>query len=282
MAGDVRAFQIHYDAATRAVLDPGFEPLDNSGGERPDWFEYWPMRRFLRGERLAERTYYGFFSPRFFAKTRLTARQVLEFARAGGDAEVITFSPHPCHSACFINVFEQGEFFYPGILQAAATFLGEAAPGASLDAFVTHSRNTVFSNFFLARPPFWRRWGALCDRLYERAETPGTPLHAMLNRTHDYGKEGGGPPMAVQLKVFVLERLASWLLHAERVAVRNYPPFSFPLSERFTGRLAELVELDRLKIAFCDTGDVRHLHAYAAQRNPLLRAAYAGGTASRS
>lgn len=274
MAGEARVFQIYYDAQTRAAVDPGFEPLGNTGTERPDWFEYWPMRRFLRGERLDERTYYGFFSPRFFAKTRLTGSQVLEFVRAGGDEEVITFSPHPCHSACFINVFEQGEFFYPGILKAAGAFLAQAAPGASLDAFVTHSRNTVFSNFFLARPSFWRRWGALCDRLFALAEAPGTPLHALLNRTHNYGKEDGGPAMPVQVKVFVLERLASWLLHAERVAVRNYPPFSFPLSDRFAGRLAELMELDRLKIAFCESGDTRHLYAYAALRDRVLRAAY--------
>jgi len=90
----LRVFQIHYDAASRAALDPDFEPLDNSRSERPDWYEYWPIRQF---------------------------------------------------------------------------------------------------------------------------------------------------------------------------------------SERFAGRLAELQELDRLKIAFCDTGDPRHLHAYAALRNGLLRAAYAGG-----
>jgi hypothetical protein len=235
------------------------------------------MREFLRREPLDERTLYGFFSPRFAAKTGLRGAQVLEFARAAPEAEVVTFSPHPCHSACFINVFEQGEFFYPGIRETAAAFLAEAAPGFRLDTFVTHSRNTVFSNYFLARPSFWRKWLALAERLYERAEQPG-PLQALLAREHDYGKEGG-PSMPVQVKVFVLERLVTFLLDTGRIAVANYPPFSFPLSDRFAGRLAELVELDRLKLAFRDSGDPRHLHAYAALRVQVLRAAY-GAAAS--
>lgn len=278
MAGEARIFQIHYDAATRAAVDPDFEPLDNAASARPDWFEFWPMREFLRREPLDERALYGFFSPRFAAKTGLRGAQVREFLRTAPSADVVTFSPHPCHSACFINVVEQGEFFYPGIREASAAFLREAAPGFSPDAFVTHSRNTVFSNYFAARPSFWRRWLALGERLLAAAEARGSPLHALLAREHDYGKEGG-PSMPVQVKVFVLERLVSYLLWAGRVAVANYPPFSFPLSDRFAGRLAELVELDRLKIAFCDSGDPRHLHAYAALRAQVLRAAY-GGAAS--
>jgi len=275
MPGDVRLFQIHYDAATRSGLDPDFEPLDNSGSARADWYEYWPMRAFLRAGPLDAAAYYGFFSPRFRAKTQLSGAQVREFAARAGDAEVITFSPHPCHCACFINVFEQAEFFYPGTLEAATRFLREVAPGFSLDSFVTHSRNTVFSNFFLARPSFWRRWSPVCDQLFELAEAPGSALHALLNRSHDYAKEGG-PAMPVQVKVFVMERVASTLIHMDKVAVLNYPPFSMPLSERFSGRLAELMELDRLKIAFCDTGVPQHFYAYVALRDGLLRAAYGG------
>ena len=273
MGGEVRAFQIHYDAATRAGLDPDFEPLDNAGAERPDWYEYWPMRRFLRATRLDEASWYGIFSPRFHGKTQLTGAQVREFAASAGDAQVITFSPHPCHSACFLNVFEQAEHFYPGTLEAADCFLREFAPGFDMDSFVTQSRNTVFSNFFLARPAFWRRWSATCERLFELSEAPGSRLHAQLNRVHDYAKEGG-PSSPVRVKVFLMERVASTLIQRDRVKVANYPTFSMPLSERFRGRLPELVELDRLKLAFCDTGDPAHLYAYAAQRGSLLKAAY--------
>jgi hypothetical protein len=274
MATDARLYQICYDAHTREVVDPDFEPLDNAGSERPDWFEYWPIRGFLRGAVLDEGTFYGFFSPRFYAKTHLRGVQVRQFLRAASAADVVTFSPHPCHGACFLNVFEQGEAFYPGIYATVAAFLREVDPGFDPGMFITHSRNTVFSNFFVARPAFWRRWLALCERLFVHAESPRSPLYAGLRIVHEYRKEGGAA-MSVQRKVFVMERLISYLLEVGKVAVANYPPFDMPLSDRFAGRVAELIELDRLKLAFCDTGDPQHLHAYAALRGSVLRGAYA-------
>lgn len=39
--------QIFYSDDTRRTLDPGFIPLDNLANERPDWREYWPIRKFL-------------------------------------------------------------------------------------------------------------------------------------------------------------------------------------------------------------------------------------------
>jgi len=273
MASAARLFQICYDQVTREAVDPDFEPLDNAAGERPDWYEYWPIQRFLRTATLDENTYYGFFSPRFFSKTGLRGAQVREFLQTVEDAEVVTFSPHPCHCACFINVFEQGDAFYPGIRDSAVAFLREVDPAFQMDTFVTHSRNTVFSNYFVARPTFWRRWLALCERLAAHAESPAMPLHAELGVVHEYRKEGG-PAMSVQRKVFLLERLVSYLLHVSQVKVVNYPPFSLPLSDRFVGHLPDLIELDRLKLAFCDTGDARHLYAYAALRGKVLRGAY--------
>jgi len=155
MTTAIRAFQIFYNEKTRASLDPGFEALDNSSNERPDWYEYWPIRKYLKSNKLEDSAYYGFFSPLFFEKTRLTGAQVKGFALASEPADVVTFSPLPCHGACFLNVFEHGDFFHNGLYEAASLFFREVDPKVSLEALVTHSRNTVFSNFFVAKRPFW-------------------------------------------------------------------------------------------------------------------------------
>src|ERR1700682_4374243 len=62
-------FQIlnHYTAPQD--LDPGFAVLDNSANERPDWYEYWPIRKFLLNEALDEDAFYGFLSPKLKSKT---------------------------------------------------------------------------------------------------------------------------------------------------------------------------------------------------------------------
>jgi len=272
----VRAFQIFYNAATRAQLDPDFEPLDNSANERPDWFEYWPMRRWFAANAMDESVLYGFFSPRFFGKTRLRARQALDFARAAGDADVVTFSPHPCHSACFFNVFEQGANFFPGFLEVARAFVSELDPGFRLERLCTDSRNTVFCNYFVARPAFWREWQRLFTHLFERAETPGTPLHALLNRPIRYAKDSGDTKPA-QMKIMVAERLASLILSSRAFRVRNHAPLGMPLSPHFEDRLSELVALDALKMAYAETSEERFLQEFIARRNALLAAVFPNG-----
>src|ERR1700735_12490 len=75
----VHIYQILNYFTPREALDPGFLVLDNSSNERHDWYEYWPMRMFWRGEPLDEQAYYGFLSPKFRLKTNLAAAQVREF-----------------------------------------------------------------------------------------------------------------------------------------------------------------------------------------------------------
>jgi len=281
MSGQVRAFQIYYDAATRTALDPDFEPLDNSASERPDWYEYWPMRQFLQRGALDAAAYYGFFSPLFFSKTRLTGGQVKAFVGQAGGADVVTFSPHPCHGAVFFNVFEQGNNCFAGFLEVATRFLREIDPGIRLEQIVNDSRNTVYSNYFVARPKFWTAWSGIFRRLFELAETPGAPLHEALNRAVSYAKDDGDAKPA-QMKIMVMERVASLLLTTGQFTVRNYPPFELPLSAAFTGRLPELVALDALKIAYAQTGDAQFLRQFVARRDQLAALAWSATAPSRA
>src|SRR6202451_2508944 len=93
-------YQILNHYTSPQELDPGFAVLDNSANERPDWFEYWPIRRFLLNETLDENAFYGFLSPKFKLKTSLSSAAVREFI-AGADAatEVILLSPSLHNSA---------------------------------------------------------------------------------------------------------------------------------------------------------------------------------------
>jgi len=271
MSGAVRIFQVFYDDATRAALDPDFEPLDNSANERPDWYEYWPIRNCLKRTGLEESSYYGFFSPLFFTKTGLRGGQVLDFVRGAGGADVVTFSPHPCQSACFYNVFEQGANFFPGFLEVATAFLHDLDPEFRLQGLVNHSRNTVYSNYLVARPRFWREWLGVFDRLFHLAETRGSSLHEGLNRPIVYMKDDGESKPA-QMKIMLMERIPSLLLSSNAFAIRNYDPFLMPLSRTFVGRLPELKALDTLKVAYADSADPKYLQQFVEQRQRLFAA----------
>src|SRR5271154_6072809 len=119
-----RIYQIlnHYTPA--AALDPGFLVLDNSSNERPDWFEYWPMRKFLLSESLDEQTFYGFVSPKFGFKTNLAASRVASFMDAANAAtDVVLFSPGIHNNAHYLNVFQHGEAKHPGLISVASELM---------------------------------------------------------------------------------------------------------------------------------------------------------------
>lgn len=47
-------YQIYYSDDSRHAPDPGFIPFDDTG-QRPDWREDWPVRRYLPGNALDEK-----------------------------------------------------------------------------------------------------------------------------------------------------------------------------------------------------------------------------------
>src|SRR3981081_4085622 len=112
-------FQIlnHYTAPQD--LDPGFGVLDNSANERPDWYEYWPIRKFLLNEALDEDAFYGFLSPKFKLKSSLSSDVVREFVAAAGAAHVVLLTPILHNSAYYLNVFEHGDAEHPGLQNVA-------------------------------------------------------------------------------------------------------------------------------------------------------------------
>jgi hypothetical protein len=244
----VHIFQILNHYTRREELDPGFGILDNSANERPDWFEYWPMRKFLLGEALNEEAYYGFLSPKFRHKTNLTAAAVGEIIHGVGQApDIFLFSPSIHNSAYFLNVFEHGESEHPGLAAVASRFLARIDPAATLDGLVSDSRNTVHSNYFVAKPRFWRAWLAVNERMFEIAESADDPLGAELRAPTNYRGRGN-----VQMKIFIMERMATWILARDDSFVAHArDPFA---ARARIYKLPLAVICDALKIAYATQG----------------------------
>lgn len=269
----LRGYQIVYDAATREQRDPDFEALDNGACARPDWFEYWPIRNYLTTTVLDESTIYGFVSPQFQEKTRLTGRKVRQFIAASADADVYTFSPFPCHGATFLNVFEQADFFTPGFLQVATEFFESIGESVRLDELVNHCGTVVFCNYFFAKPKFWRDWLRLCEQL--RTATDASSLSASLNQEMQYTKENGASKI-VQNKVFLLERLASYLLARGGYSVVNFPPLLMPVANTHVNLTLEIHLLDELKRRHLQTGSRALLEQYRQMQRHVIGVAWPG------
>lgn len=244
----LHTYQILNHYTSPQELDPGFEVLDNSANERPDWYEYWPIRKFLLNQTLDEDAFYGFLSPKFKLKTNLGAAEVRAFIDASSrDTDVVLFSPSIHNSALFLNVFEHGNAEHPGLFQVAGSFFTRIGYPQPLENLVSDSRNTVHSNYFIAKPRFWRAWLEITEKLFVIAELPDDSLGIRLRAPTRYrGRRD------VQMKIFLMERVATWILATDRsFLARARDPFA---ARSRIYKLPLAVMCDALKIAYSTQG----------------------------
>jgi hypothetical protein len=256
----VHTYQILNHYTSRQDLDPGFDVLDNSTNERPDWYEYWPIRKFLLGGSLDEDAFYGFLSPKFKLKTNLSAVDVVNFIQStDAGTDVVLFSPSIHNSAFYLNVFEHGNAEHPGLMQVAQDFFARINHPQPLQNLISDSRNTVHSNYFIAKPRFWRAWLKITEQLYAIAETAQDPLGIQLRTATQYrGRRD------VQMKIFLMERVATWILLTD-------PSFAARARDAFVSRsriykLPVAIICDALKIAYSTQGRRQYLDVFLMLR----------------
>ena len=263
----IKAYQICYSPETLASVPEGFHALDYTDNTRPDWREFWPIRQFLLNNYLDDDTLYGFLSPKFNLKTGLDFSSVSDFITSNyTNQDIVTFSPFWDLSALFKNIYEQGEFFHPGLLHAAQLFSNRHLSSLDLNGTVTHSKNTIFCNYFFAKSIFWKEWLNLANHLFSAAETEGSELFNVLNANTTYGVNN------LPMKIFIQERLASTclLLNSELTSL-NYDIFKLNSSTTpFNKFLEESVLSDSLKFSFSQSGHHVYLNNFSLIRNRIL------------
>lgn len=247
---EIKIFQIYYDEKTKSRIDPDFIPLDNAENARPDWCEYWPIRNFLLSHSFEDDTYLGFFSPRFFEKTGIAGKDVLEKIRHS-DAEVISFSPFFDQGTINTNPFIQGEAHHPGLIKASQNVLSYLNVNLNLDSLICDQTTTIFSNYFVARYSFWKKWFAYAEKIFEVCEGPSCDLKNSLVSTTPYRK---GSQYA--MKVFIMERLVTIVMNETGIRSKvgidiGKAPLLLPGSKE---NLLALLICDALKGQYLTTG----------------------------
>jgi hypothetical protein len=268
-----RIYQICYSQETFNQVPEGFLALDYLSNDRPDWREFWPIREFLKNNHLSENVMYGFFSPRFFEKTKLNHESIQQYLSANyTNEDIVTFSPFWDLGSIFQNIFEQGDFFHGGLLKVFQEFANQYLSGFEMNNLYTHSKNNIFCNYFIANSKFWNEWLKVADLLYAASDDPQSSLHAAMNKDTNY--DGYQLPM----KIFIQERLATYcLLSQPSIKALNYSTFLTCASNTPFSRLAkEAIYCDALKIAYGETG-YQHFHSeFVAIRNDIIAKLSAG------
>ncbi|MBT8541551.1 hypothetical protein G6662_02890 [Polynucleobacter paneuropaeus] len=264
--------QIYYDKPTASMLDPGFFPLDNTSNPRPDWFEFWVILKYLSSHSLEKNCWYAFLSPKFKQKTGLSSENLFEFLSAadqeGHDVAIAT--PAWDQIYFFRNVFEQGEYVHPGLIDLSQKFLSHQKIDLDLGELVTHSQNSVFSNFIIAKPQYWSKWLDLAKDFYDLIESRSNVFSVKANTNTSYHSTHYVAPM----KTFIQERFPSILLSTSDFFVANldlstHLPINHKLFNIDSNTHEKLLQCDLLKRRYSEVGDPSLLKNYYQLRNQI-------------
>ena len=264
---NIKIFQICYSEETLAKLPEGFFALDNIENLRPDWREYWPIRNFLMDNHLSDDVLYGFLSPKFGEKTLLDYASIRKFIDLNyKNEDVVCFSPFWDLVSVFKNIFEQGDFFHPGLTVACQDFCNKYVAGLDVTNSVTHSENTIFCNYFLAKKSFWREWLELGEKLFHCAENSSSDLAIKLNSVTTYGSS------ELPMKIFVQERMATMtLLSNSNLSCLSHSPFSTGSSTTIFNKFhTESVLSDSLKMSFMKTKNPIYFNQFSIIRDKII------------
>jgi len=207
----LKIHQIFYDDLTKSKLDLGFIPLDNTKNERPDWFEFWPIRNYLNKNELEDDTWYGFLSPRFQEKMGIDSRYIKNMIdEHGHTADAFLISPAWDQICFFQNPWEQGEVWHPGLITEGQKFFDLISYPVDLRAMVSDLTNTVFSNYIIAKKSFWIEWKRIANLFWDYAET--SDEESNVRRSTSYGNKKNQYP----IKTFIQERFSTTILSSNK------------------------------------------------------------------
>lgn len=245
---------IFYDEETLSQTPSSFIPLDNVDGDK-SWYEFWPILNFLKNTKLEENIFYGFFSPSFTLKTMFSSENVINALRNNINKDVVLFSLAWDQLSYFVNQWEQGEVWHPGITKATQDFLNYMELDIKIPNLITTRKNSVFSNYVVAKKPYWDRWKALASQFYTYADSPNAEIQSL--KTGYLKKE-----THVLMKVFVQERLPALLLADKEFSTVNIDvnkAITAPFFINSPENKYRIEECDRIKNRIIETGLNKHL-----------------------
>jgi hypothetical protein len=204
-------YTITYDESTRKNIKSGFLELDNSKG--PGAFrEAYPILKFLSENSFNDDEWLGFFSPKLYEKTGITYEDIKNIAtQAEKGSEVCLLTGQWESAAMWLNVWVQGEAYHHGLMDISQRLAKKAGYNTILQSAVTCLDTAVFSNFFIAKPIFWREWSRVVQLYFDMVLNDSSLASFLV----PYQKS------LLPIHPFVLERVASMVLLNKNLNTQN-------------------------------------------------------------
>ena len=254
----MKIFQIYYNDKTKSILDKSFLPLNNSKPQHKDWFEFEIMHKYINNNQLEENTWYGFLSTRFVEKTNIKPENLIKLLNNNNSFDLCLCTANLKALSVYQNIFIQGEMKHHGLMDAINFFVKNKNINIDIKNLISHSQNSTFANFVIAKKNYWLKWLELSNQMLDLYRDSPEFKILMNKSTHHRNKKN------YKIKVFIQERL-----HSIAIQLNNFKIFSITNDKSNNNfHLNGIINtLDYLKIKFDITKNNNYINIY----NHLLK-----------
>lgn len=212
------------------LTESEFSPLQLPDNSHAAWREFWILVSFYRsGAHKNNRS--GIFSPKFQLKTKVSAKDFIEFCQSESSSDVCFINPFPQLVYYSYNVWMQGEENHPGIVKCTQDLLDECGIAWDISQTPRHGADVLcYSNFWVGNEKFWEEYvGGVLNPIAKHIEdNPNSPaVQAVMGETWHTDSAPYLP--------FIIERLFSTFLSIRK----DIKASSFKLNNVFSYCLTE-------------------------------------------
>lgn len=212
----VEIYQIYYDPCQRDQLSkfviPYFNPVSTKSKV---WHE---VEVFVREYQLmppvSNDHYVGYLSWKFENKTGLHISDFNDFIQENLGYDVYFINPFFELADMYSNVWDQGEFYHPGIKDLAKKLFNIAGLNVCIDDLVNDSSTLLYCNYFVGNKRFWDSYMKLVVKIYQFIESGDEAVNLYLDDSGYHTGAGFVP--------FIIERLFSTWIKTSGVRYLSY------------------------------------------------------------
>ncbi len=164
----INILQTYYKDEQISRLDSAFTPYNVTQNHAPHLREFPLYFDLFRDNKHKENDYTGIFSYKFNIKAKISGETFISFVRNNPGFDAYFINPYPQLSYLSYNIWEQGEYFHPGIKKLSDRLFSQSKYPARTN---THGRDTheclIYSNYWIGNDKFWDRYISFLLKMHE-------------------------------------------------------------------------------------------------------------------
>jgi len=161
-------YQIKYSDNVVGEFDSDFIQYDCRDNPEPEKREIAHMLRFYNEGiwRSQNAEHFGLVSPKFSDKSGISGKAFIDWVDANPSYDIYFVNPFPQLSYWHFNVWTQGEFWHPGLIDLANAIFAAAGLSIKVDDLPRNTASSLlYCNYWVGNEKFWRIYMAFVRKL---------------------------------------------------------------------------------------------------------------------